>query len=84
MPPIGLNKQLFFWEAQQQGHQEFDMWDRSSEGSCRQTTTPRGEDRRQLTAKEPKTFDKETEEFFKNYKSLIGSESGLPSLILFV
>ena len=52
------------------------MWDSSSEGSCRQTTTSRGKDHHPLTAKELEIFDKEMEEFFKNYKSPIGSKSG--------
>ena len=52
------------------------MWDTSSEGSCRQTTTTRRKNRRPLTAKELEIFDKEMGEFFKNYKSPIGSESG--------
>ena len=65
-----------FYEAQQQGHQEFDMWDSSSEGSCRRTTTSWHKDRRPLTAKELEIFDKEMEKCFKNYKSPIGSQSG--------
>ena len=67
---------ISFNEARHQGHQEFDMWDSSSEGSCRQTTTSRRKERRPLTAKELEIFDKETERFFKNYKSPIASESG--------
>ena len=55
-----------FYEAQQQGHQEFNMWDSSSEGSCRQTTSSRRKDRRPLTAKELEIFDKEMERFFKD------------------
>ena len=65
-----------FYKAQQQGHQEIDMWDSSSEGSRRQMTTSRRKDRCRLTAKELENFDKEMKEFFKNYKSPIGSESG--------
>ena len=65
-----------FCEAQQRGHQEFDMSDSSSEGSCHQTTTSRPKDRRPLTAKELEIFDKEMETFLKNQKSPIGSESG--------
>ena len=65
-----------YCEAQQQWHQEFSMWDSSSEGSCRQTTMSGGKDRCPLRAKELEIFDKEMEEFFKNYKSPIGSESG--------
>ena len=64
------------YEAQQQGHQDFDMWDSSSKGSCRQTTTSRRKDRGPLTAKELEIFDKEMERFLKNYKSPTGSESG--------
>ena len=60
------------------------MWDSSSEDSCRQTTMSRKKDRRPLTAKELEKFDKEMEEFFKNYKSPIGSKNGQPSLIIFV
>ena len=60
------------------------MWDSSSEGSCRQTTMSRRNDHRPLTAKELVIFDKKMETFFKNYKSPIGSESGQPSLIIFV
>ena len=60
------------------------MWDSSSKGSCRQTTTSRHNDRRPLTAKELEVFDKEMETFIKNYKSPFGSESGEPSLIIFV
>ena len=52
------------------------MWDSSSEGSCRQTTTSRRKERHPLTAKEPEIFDKEMEKFFKIYKSPIGSETG--------
>ena len=76
MPPMSPNKQLIFFEAQQQVHQEFDMSDSSSEDSCRQTTTSRRKDRRPPTAKELEIFDKRMEEYFKNYKSPIGSESG--------
>ena len=65
-----------FYEAQQQDHQEFDMWDSASEGSCRQTRTSRRKERRPLTAKELEIFDKEIERFFKNYKSPAGFESG--------
>ena len=65
-----------FYEAQQQGHQEFDMWDSSSKGSCHQTTTSGQEDRLPLRAKELEIFDKQMEKFFKNCKSPIGSESG--------
>ena len=54
------------------------------EGSCRQTTMSRRKDRPPLTDKELEIFDKEMEKFFKNYKSPIGSESGQPSLIIFV
>ena len=74
--PHEFRQAIDFYEAQQQGHQEFDMWDSSSEGSCHQTTTSRRKDRRPLTAKELEIFDKEMEKFFKNYKSPIGSESG--------
>ena len=59
------------------------IWESSNEGSCRQTTTSRREDRRPLTGRELEQFDKEMHDFFKNYKSPIGSESGYPSLILF-
>ena len=65
-----------FYEAQQQDHQELDMWDISSEGSCCQTTTSRRKERRPLAAKELEIFDKEMEKLFENYKSPIGSESG--------
>ena len=71
-------------EARQQGHKECDMWKSSSEGSCRQTTTSRLEDRCQLRAKELEAFDMEMKEFFKNYRSSIGSEGGELSLIFFV
>ena len=81
--PHEFQQAIYFYGAQQQGYQEFDMWDSSSEGSCHQTTTSRRKDRRPLTAKELPIFDKEMEKFFKNYKSLIGSESGQPSLIKF-
>ena len=74
--PYEFQQAIDFYEAQQQGHQEFDMWDSSSEGSCRQTTMSRQKNRRPLTAKELEIFDKEMERFFKNYKSPIGSESG--------
>ena len=60
------------------------MWDSSREGSCRQMTTSRRKDRRPLTAKELEIFYKEMEKFCKNYKSPFGSESGQPSLIIFV
>ena len=73
--PHQFQQAIDFYEAQQQGHPEFDMWDSSSEGSCRQTTTSRRRDRRPLTAKELEIFDKKMEKFFKNYKSPIGSES---------
>ena len=52
------------------------MWDSCSEGSCRQTTTSRRKDCRPLTAMDLEIFDKQTEKFFKNYKSPIGSGSG--------
>ena len=65
--PHEFQQAIDFYEAQQQGHQECDMWDSSSEGSCRQTTTSRQKDRRQLTAKELEIFDKEMEKSFKNY-----------------
>ena len=74
--PNELQQAIDFYEAQQQGHQEFNMWDSSSEVSCRQTTTSRQKDRRPLKAKELETFDKEMQKFFKNSKSPIGSESG--------
>ena len=74
--PHEFQQAIDFYEAQQQGHQEFDMWDSCSEGSCRQTTTSRRKDRRPLTAKELEIFHKEMEKFFKHYKSPIGSESG--------
>ena len=74
--PNEFQQAIDFFEAQQQRHLESDMWNSSSEGSCRQTTTSRGKDRRPLTAKELEIFDKETDKFFKNYKSPIGSESG--------
>ena len=50
--PNEFQQAIDFSEAQQQGHQEFDMWDSSSERGCRQTTTSRREDRRPLTDKE--------------------------------
>ena len=65
-----------FYDSQKQDHQEFDMWDSSSEGSSCQTTTSRRKERRPLTPKELEIFDKEMEKFFKNYKSPFGSESG--------
>ena len=74
--PNEFQQAIDFDEAQQQGHQEFDMWDGSSEGSCCQTMTSRRKYRRPLTAKELEIFDKEMEKFFKNYKSPVGSESG--------
>ena len=74
--PIKFQQTIDYYEAKQQGHQEFSMWDSSSEGSCRQNTTARRKDRRPLTAKELEIFDKETEEFFKTYKSPTGSDSG--------
>ena len=74
--PHEFQQAIDFYEAQQQGHQEIDMWDSSSEGSCRQTTTSRRKDCRPLTAEELEIFDKEMDKFFKNYKSPIGSESG--------
>ena len=74
--PHDFQQAIYFYDSQQQEHQEFDMWDSSREGSCRQTTTSRREERRPLTAKELEIFDKEMERFFKNYKSPIGSESG--------
>ena len=74
--PHDFQQAIDFYEAQQQGHQEFDIWDSSSEGSCRQMTTSRQKDRRPLTAKELEIFDKEMEKFFKNFKSPIGSDSG--------
>ena len=74
--PHEFHQAMDCYEAQQQDHQEFDMWDGSSEGSCRQTTTSRRNERRPLTAKELEIFDKEMEKFFKNYKSPIASESG--------
>ena len=74
--PKEFQQAIDFYEAQQQGHQEFDMWDSSSEGSCRRTTTSRHKNRHPLTAKELEIFEKEMEKFFNNYKSPIGSESG--------
>ena len=74
--PNEFQQAIDSYEAQQQGHQEFDTWDSSSEGSCYQATMSRRKDRRPLTSKELEIFDKETEKFFKNYKSPIGSESG--------
>ena len=56
--PNEFKQAIDFNEAQQQGHQEFDMWDSSSKGSCRQTTTSRRKERRPLTAKELEIFDK--------------------------
>ena len=73
--PHDFQQAIEFYDAQQQGHQEFDMWDTSSESSCRQTTTSRQNDRCPPTAKELEIFDKEMEKFSKNYKSPIGSES---------
>ena len=73
--PHEFQQGIDFSESQQQDHQEFDMWDSSSEGSCRQTTTSRRQERCLLTAKELEIFHKEMEKFFKNYKSRIGSES---------
>ena len=70
-----LQQAIDFFEAQHKGHQEFDTLDRSSEASCRQKTTLRREDRRQLTAKQLVKFDKEVKEFSKKYKSLTGCES---------
>ena len=74
--PHEFQQAIDLFECQQQDHQEFDMWDSSSESSCHQTTTSRRKDHRPLTAKELEIFDKEMEKFFKNYKSPIGSESG--------
>ena len=74
--PHEFQQAIDFYEAQQQGHQEFDTWDSSSEGRCHETTTSRRKDRCPLTAKELKIFDKEMEKFLKKYKSPIGSESG--------
>ena len=74
--PHEFQQTMDFYEAQQQGHQEFDMWDGSCEGSCHQTTTSRRKDRHPLTARELEIFDKEMERFFKNYRSPIGSNSG--------
>ena len=74
--PNEFQQGIDFYQAQQQGHKEFDMWDSSTEGSCRQTTTSRRKDRRLLTAKELEILDKEIEMFFKDYQSAIGSESG--------
>ena len=71
-----FHQAIDFYEAQQQGHQEFDGWDSSSEGSCRQTTTSRRKDCRLLAAKELEIFDKEMEKFFKNSRNPIGPESG--------
>ena len=42
--PHEFQQAIDFYEAQQQGHQEFDLWDSSSEGSCRPTTTSRQKD----------------------------------------
>ena len=74
--PHEFQQAIDFYEAQQQENQEIDMWDSSSEGSCRQTTKSRRQERRPVTAKELEIFDKEMERFFKNCKSPIGSESG--------
>ena len=74
--PHEFQQAIDFYEAQQPGHQECDMWDSSSEGSCHQTTTSRRKDRRPPTVKELEILDGEMERFFKNYKSPIGSESG--------
>ena len=74
--PHEFQQAIDVYEAEKQGHQEFDMWDSSSEGSCRQTTTSRRKERRPLTATELEIFDKEMEKLFKNYKGPIGSESG--------
>ena len=57
--PDEFQQAINFYEAQQQGHQEFSMCDSSSEGSCRQTTKTRRRDRRPLTAKKLEIFDKE-------------------------
>ena len=64
--PHEFQQAINFYEFQQQEHQEFDMWDSSREGSCHQTATSRRKERRPLTAKELKIFDKEMEKFFKN------------------
>ena len=63
--PNEFQQAIHFHEAGQQGHQEFSMWDSSSEGSCCQTTQSRGRDRRPLTPKELEIFDKDMETFFK-------------------
>ena len=82
--PNEFQQLIDFYEAQQQGQEEFDMWDSSSEGSCCLTTTSRRNDCRPLTAKELVIFDKEMVKFFKTYNSPIGSESGYPCLIIYV
>ena len=74
--PHEFQQAIDLYESQQQEHQECDMWDSSSEGSCRQTTTSRRKERRPLTAKELEIFDKEMEKFFTNFGRPIGSESG--------
>ena len=71
MPPMSFNKQLIFMKPNNKGTKNLIC----GTASC-ETTTSRREDRRRLTAKEVEKFDKEMKEFFKNYKSPIGSESG--------
>ena len=61
-----LNCELCIPKKKGGGHQQLDMWDSSSEGSCHETTTSRRKDRRPLTATELEIFDKEMEKFFKN------------------
>ena len=43
--PHEFRQAVDFYESQQQDHQELDIWDSSSEGSCRQTTTSRRKER---------------------------------------
>ena len=47
--PNEFQQAIDFYQAQQQGHQTIVMWDSSSEGDCRQTTTSRGKHRHRPT-----------------------------------
>ena len=80
MPPMNFYQQLNFMTPNDKGTKNFIC----GTASAKVAVTIRREDRRQLTTKELEKFDKEMKEFFKNYLSSTGSQSGKSSLILFV
>ena len=66
MLPMSSNKVMIFMKPNNKGTKNLTCGTRSSEGSCRQTTSSRRKDRCPLTAKELEIFDKEMERFFKD------------------